>query len=471
MELSIEEKAQRYDEAIEQLRAMMPNWERLSYNGKTFLQDITYILPELQESEDEMIRRVLIQETKGSEERLFEAVTNEEFIAWLEKKGEQKISFSLPTEGEFPYNNPADTLDGEIENIWEKLSCDNKFTATKDGFHEVVVHFVNWYEKQGEQKTTDKAEPKFEVGDWTVSKLDGKARQILGVHHDRYNNYYVVEDDEYNINEYDRLHHHWTIKDAKEGDVLSFNDGHGNDCIELIKSITDKKIEFWFCLTNGNRYEVFDGNLPYTNLASRKDATPATKEQRDLLFAKMKQAEYEWNAEKKELKKIEDDPDKCEGCNNTKGCVACVDGSEWAHIEEQKPYWSEEDEKMFKSTIALIETLEDYNKAPDGFGDVKFWLKSLKERVGCEVNCTTTREWSEEDDQYLLVCKNALEKTTDKWDTKIISRWLEDKLKSLRPQTTWKPSEHELEVLKLAAEKDGTCLMGLYKHLKKLREE
>lgn len=26
--------------------------------------------------------------------------------------------------------------------------------------------------------------------------------------------------------------------------------------------------------------------------------------------------------------------DKCQGCNNVKGCIICVDGSEWAHIEE-----------------------------------------------------------------------------------------------------------------------------------------
>jgi hypothetical protein len=25
------------------------------------------------------------------------------------------------------------------------------------------------------------------------------------------------------------------------------------------------------------------------------------------------------------------------------------------------------------------------------------WIKSLKDRVSCEVNCTTTKEWSEED--------------------------------------------------------------------------
>ena len=38
---------------------------------------------------------------------------------------------------------------------------------------------------------------------------------------------------------------------------------------------------------------------------SNKCFIPATKEQRDLLFAKMKEAGYEWNGEKKELRKIE----------------------------------------------------------------------------------------------------------------------------------------------------------------------
>ena len=30
----------------------------------------------------------------------------------------------------------------------------------------------------------------------------------------------------------------------------------------------------------------------------------------------------------------EEPKDKCKGCNNVKGCITCVDGSEYAHIEE-----------------------------------------------------------------------------------------------------------------------------------------
>ena len=29
-----------------------------------------------------------------------------------------------------------------------------------------------------------------------------------------------------------------------------------------------------------------------------------------------------------------EEPDKCKGCNNVKGCIACVDGDQWAHYEE-----------------------------------------------------------------------------------------------------------------------------------------
>ena len=87
-------------------------------------------------------------------------------------------------------------------------------------------------------------------------------------------------------------------------------------------------------------------------------------------------------------------------------------------------------------------------------------------------------KWSEEDEQYLLVCKNALAKykKTDKWDAHIIFHWLENKLKSLRPQNTWKPSDKQIEAVRIAAE-IGTAndswamhvLEELYTELKKLK--
>ena len=99
---------------------------------------------------------------------------------------------------------------------------------------------------------------------------------------------------------------------------------------------------------------------------------PATKEQRDLLFAKMKEAGYEWDAEKKELKKIHVID---EGKAEMDYCF-----TKMMKGEKVTPAWSAKDEKMLKETLALIETVEDINKVKDGFLDVKMWLKSLKDR-------------------------------------------------------------------------------------------
>ena len=78
---------QKYKEALKKIREglqSLPDGTKISGVTRAFLEEV---FPELQESEDERIRKELIRETKGSEERLFEVITNEEFIAWLEKQG------------------------------------------------------------------------------------------------------------------------------------------------------------------------------------------------------------------------------------------------------------------------------------------------------------------------------------------------------------------------------------------------
>ena len=58
---------------------------------------------------------------------------------------------------------------------------------------------------------------------------------------------------------------------------------------------------------------------------------------------------------------------------------------------EQKPAWSKEDERIYQSILddTVTETQLDDKQI--------IWLKSLKDRVGCEVNCTTT--WKPSDEQ------------------------------------------------------------------------
>ena len=67
---------------------------------------------------------------------------------------------------------------------------------------------------------------------------------------------------------------------------------------------------------------------------------------------------------------------------------------------EQKPTkWSEEDDKNLERTIWYVE--KGGKRIFSKTDELVFWLKSIKDKVGCEVNCTTTKEWSEEDDKTI----------------------------------------------------------------------
>ena len=333
---TIEEKAKAYDEAIKKAKSVIEQNPLMEYLKK----GIEYIFPELKESEDERIIRDMIETIKKESKDFPSSVIAEKshtWLAWLEKQGEKII----PLE-EIILNV------WELGNYWKELTkgvCNTEYGRQLDYIvkhWKEGEHYIKHFEKQCEQKSDDNVEPKFHEGDWVVVD-DGRIGRIIECTKD-----FADVDLEYSrLSTRVNNIRSWTIQDAKDGDVLSYNDGHGNNCIELIKSITDKKIEFWFCLSNGNYYEVFDGLIPYTNLVSREDATPATKEQRVLLFQKMKEEGYEWDAEKKELKKV-----------------------------EQKPAWSEEDENRINRLIAYFEDKESFT-AED---DIVYanWLKSLR---------------------------------------------------------------------------------------------
>ena len=143
----------------------------------------------------------------------------------------------------------------------------------------------------------DKVEPKFKVGDWIIQEYVGVYKVI-----EICKSWYEVIDDEdnhYSISfDKEGMCHLWTIKDAKEGDVLSY--------------VTDEE-DLWIMIY-WSLYEPYEGHVHYHALLVNDnfgdkgtccicidDLKPATKEQRDLLFQKMKEAGYEWDAENKKL--------------------------------------------------------------------------------------------------------------------------------------------------------------------------
>ena len=147
---------------------------------------------------------------------------------------------------------------------------------------------------------------KFKAGDWVV---------IDNCH----NSIYQVD----SVREYDYMLRHthgglmpfpfssaerlrpWTIQDAKDGDVLVTT--KIRSCPFIYRK-TDRKnnLAYYYAGIDGNG-DFSEGCLKRTlcHFGLVSDVIPATKEQRDLLFAKMKEAGYQWDDDKKELRKIQ----------------------------------------------------------------------------------------------------------------------------------------------------------------------
>lgn len=450
---------QKYEKALENFKKI----KAANKDNNELVDFIEYEYPELKESEDEdeRIRKSLIKSYTNQHPANFPTIdgfTREQILAWLEKQGEPQVRTGIEwvntiddacdkryseeyAHGEYcheqsfkwGFQEGVDWLEKQGKKIDVIENFDTYFekqvsyliASAINKEHEYNQSYVKWtanallnyakheLEKQDKQNA-DKV-PKFKVGDWIYHEISGNAFHINKIKGGLY-----VSDESATIslgrqNDW-RL---WTVQDVKVGDVISFNDGHGNDYIELIKSIIDKKIEFWFCLTNGNDYEVFDGVTPYTNFASRESAIPATKEQCDQLKKAMADAGYKWDAEKKELKKI-----------------------------EQKPAWSEEDEKMWATVSDLLWEGYKLSDKKVSWYNIRYWLLPkiicLKDRVQPQPK----QEWSEEE-------KARIDKIIDVLD------WAEEKgylrysdwedyvsyVKTLRPQNTWKPSDEQMEAL------------------------
>ena len=124
---TIEEKAKRYDEAIWKLRGMMPNWEHLSYNGKTFLQDLVYIFPELTESEDERVRKELIDIVAKSP-ITFAFEDKGKILAWLEAQGEQKdVCINIKDNQELPNKEETEVSDEYQQGYRNGFKCGKEY--------------------------------------------------------------------------------------------------------------------------------------------------------------------------------------------------------------------------------------------------------------------------------------------------------------------------------------------------------
>ena len=346
--MTTEQKAKAYDEALEKAKKLQKTCDSQAVVGWC-----EFLFPELKKN-DERIRKYLLKLADRCPEDSIDfmgEVKKEDVIAWLEKQGEK------PT----------------IRERYARIKDSEWFKNTHEG--------MSVSEENIEQK------PKFHEGEWvTNGDYTWKIVEVMPLD-------YILQSQDGNIvddtiSHTDEQFHLWTIKDAKDGDVLY------SPCCKLIWIYKDEKTCY---VGNNNNYH---SGAVFTNapICIPTDACPATKEQRNLLFKKMHEAGYEWDAEKKELKKI-----------------------------EKKPAWSEEDEYTLKGIVDEIEA--NKNSAPDydieTYDRFLNWLKSLKDKVQPQPK----QEWSDVDERHCQMLQKII---CESYITASLANKLSDWLISLK---------------------------------------
>jgi hypothetical protein len=380
--MSIEEKANAYDNALNKAKQLLSKCKRVSDKASMIYraEDIESMFPELKESDNERIRKELIKLLRNLFNNYSYFIKDPfytECIAWLEKQSEMNIQNNNPLKIEpdkfyfcikdyfaggcyrskkgdivlakngmnmmglspkeaseyFMPTNPFNEdvvvwleKQGEQKSVEDSLTLEEFENAfiTKAKQYDIDLPNRSWdiyalckelyslkhKPKQSEQKPFDyenaniqqkdfapKVEPKFKVGDWIT---DGNITiQIEAIKNNCYS--YCGDCTLYSIKTADKVYHLWTIEDAKDGDILITEN---NEKPFIFKGLDirhpNKPIAYGGVVDSG----YFMPSNKCTNRWTDGNACPATKEQCDLLFRKIKEAGFKWNKNKKELKRI-----------------------------------------------------------------------------------------------------------------------------------------------------------------------
>lgn len=309
--------------------------------------------PELSESKDERIRKELIAiySVGAKVNAKTGSIFDKDIVAWLEKQGKKEVD---PR-----YENLEELL--IADDIYQMSMNDAMVEEAKskaiNALSELEISKLLGIGKQGEKKSTDKIKPKFKIGDQVtngyytckieniddttyycsdssfISRFDIKDQDRFElvdqetdfkpkfqegdwiVNNNCGGVYQVTEirDNEYclwpldaeimgysRIIDVDNEYHLWTIQDAKDGDILS--DG---TMIVIFKRFEEPSYRQHIVAYVG--LDTF-GNIQITNDTwelGRDKVYPATNEQCDLLFKKMKEVGCKFNNDTKKLETID----------------------------------------------------------------------------------------------------------------------------------------------------------------------
>ena len=335
--------------------------EDIERTNKSYDNEITEeIFPELKENKDERIKKAIIEFFESEDDNTtYSLVRKKDIIAWLEKQGKEEYAlksfkdedvrkfmqyiekqakayeFNLPNRSYDIYAFAKDLLVW-LENQGEKATSQTNERAWlylvsdvltwKNGIgqylddprvQELTKRLCSEYVQKlynpsvlsnpsktgkNERQSDDKIEPRFKVGDWVIFTTSGNKGNLYQV--EKKGNYEYTLMNNHGCSfclsfSNEELIREWTIQDANDGDIIHF----GTVTAIFKKYIGREKCICYcsFCKDGGFEIPIENGE---DNVYGCYNATPATKEQRDVLIKAMNDAGYKWDIETNTLDKL-----------------------------------------------------------------------------------------------------------------------------------------------------------------------
>ena len=278
-------------------------------------------LNSMNNKESDRLRKTTIAFLKEFADKGYENAV--ECIEWLEKQDKNE------SDPRYKCLEDLLTADDIYQMSMNEVMVEEARTKAINALSELEISKLLGLEKQGEKpqgksaleaikeeevdsrnfvRSADRIKPKFKVGDWITNR--GHSYLIANIDYE--NDRYLFEIGGYTheplnweyIENVDRNYHLWTIKDAKDGDILCAKGSYFKEYVFKFSSFTEDNV-----ISTHFGYDVFHGTFDtkLSRFGREEDfvsITPATKEQRDLLFSKMHEADYEWDTKKRTLERF-----------------------------------------------------------------------------------------------------------------------------------------------------------------------
>lgn len=402
-------------------------------------------VPQLAESEDEKIRKQIKAFIKSRGSQITQSKTDA-WLAWLEKQ--------KPIED---FNGD----DYGIDSLWHAITILEKTLGEVEGYqtddgileHKCAITAVRKLAKERrEQKPVEEIKGVSHKWYMCIEGVENFTKGCLYVSNIDDQGTEWMSDDTGHVflyGHYSRYFRPTTEKEIphkpkfKVGDWVVDNQGLCHRIEKVVENVTNH--------TYG--YDIVGGGYFNDSSDVHLLTIEDVKQQRDTLMKAIADAEYTIDFDKKELKKIEQKPEMIQWTGNNLREVADFTGvhpmfsvwfktwedyetyvhnhddiyklfdgdgnhmevpvgawimkapdgycvaSKYRFVQKRVSDWSSKDQAHLESIDESLFMFESgrHENVVEGIEDDRNWLKSLKGRVGCEVNCTTT--WKPSDAQ------------------------------------------------------------------------